>query len=321
MRIINHQWQRVCVPLSQICIGSPLLTNNALHFIEAMLRAIVLVVLSCVLRHTAGLTLNTRKYRVSALSARKHLAVRYGDALDNLKRENKYSEKLEEVAERMDLNLDAEQEEAISGSDQRRKRIRDLKEAEATQPDNIDYLTRKEKERNWTPEEIIAAVTCLNLSYGIDPQQTQDAELDFLYDENEEGEKEEEEEEEGEEVIEHAWSEAFEAELEEKDRLEGSIDWDQFAIHANDAVIHFGRTYGESAQVRNRVQGWLEFHIRKTDIRFENNVWVWDPAGAFRRGRDKRRARHRSGDKLRPPGSKARRRRRFTRHKSRLSGK
>ena len=280
------------------------------------MRALLLVVLAVGLHHTAGFTLNAKKYRSSTvLLARKHLAVRYGDALDNLKRENKYSDKLEEAAARMDLDLDSEQEKAISGSDQRRKRIRDLKEAEATQPENIDYGTRTEKERNWTPEEIITTVTCLNLSYGINPEEIKDAELDFLYEGDEEGGQD------GDELIEHAWSEAFEVEQEERDRLAGAIDWDEFASHANDVVVHFGRTYGESAQVRNRVQGWLEFHIKKRDIRFENNVWVWDPAGADKRGRDKRRARARSGDKLRPPGSKARRRRRFTRAKSRLSRK
>lgn len=282
---------------------------------------LVPAILGVVLQGVASLRITSRNFRVNtSLEARKHLAVRYGDALDNLKRENVYSEKLEETAARMDIDLDAEQEDAISGQDQRRKRIRDLNEMEATQPEQMDYLTRVQKEHNWTPEEIISAITCLNLSYGIDPEnihEQEDAELDFLYDEEEGGEIFEVEEDDL--MMEHAWTEAFEEEREGQSRLDGPINWDEFAVHANDMVVHFERTYGECAQVRNRVQGWLEFHIKKRDIRFENNLWVWDPAGADKRGRDKRRARARSGDKLRPPGSKANRRRHFTRAKSRLS--
>lgn len=266
---------------------------------------------------------------LSPLFARKHLAVRYGDALDNLKRANRFQDKLEESAERMNIDLDQEQTEAVSGSDKRRTRNRNLKETFEEQPEGIDYFTRKEKERNWSPDEIIAAVTCLNLSYGVDPENPDiDDGLDELYEqaEAEEDGKDGDDmeagdgDDEGEDFLNDlkAWSETFEADQENEDRLSGGIDWDEYATHANDVVVHFGRTYGESPQVRNRVQGWLEFHIKKRDIRFEEGVWVWDPAGADKRGRDKKRARHRSGDKNRPPGSKARRRRRFTRAKSRI---
>ena len=41
-------------------------------------------------------------------------------------------------------------------------------------------------------------------------------------------------------------------------------------------------------------------------------MYVFDPVGAYKRGKDKMRARHRSGDKNRPPGSKARRLRKFS---------
>jgi hypothetical protein len=251
------------------------------------------------------------------LFARKHLAVRYGDALDNLKRESKYTERMEEAAGRMNIDVDAEQDGAVSGADKRRTRNRNLQETVETQPDMVDYLTRAEKERNWNEEEIVAAVTCLNLSFGIDPDNVEEIEgLNELYDEDEE--EDEEEDENGYINDLQAWSETFEADEERKDRLDGAIDWDEFAVHANGLVVHFDRSYGECPQVRNRVQGWLEFHIKKRDIRFEEGVWVWDPAGADKRGRDKRRARARSGDKNRPPGSKARRRRRFTRAKSRI---
>ena len=257
----------------------------------------------------------------TTLFARKHLAVRYGDALDNLKRANKYQERLEETAERMNIDLDQEQDEAVSGMDKRRSRNRDLKETFADQPEGIDYLTRKEKERNWTPEEIIAAVTCLNLSYGIDPENPEvDDGLDELYERLDDDDAEDITSDENDDYLTdlNAWSETFEAEKENEDRLNSGINWDEFAIHANEEVVHFGRTYGECPQVRNRVQGWLEFHIKKRDIRFEEGAWLWDPAGADKRGRDKKRARARSGDKNRPPGSKARRRRRFTRAKSRI---
>lgn len=262
----------------------------------------------------------------TTLFARKHLAVRYGDALDNLKRANKFQDKLEETAERMNIDLDQEQDEAVSGIDKRRLRNRDLKETFADQPEGLDYLTRKEKERNWTPEEIIAAVTCLNLSYGIDPENPEiDDGLDELYERLDEEDSEEgsgmikESEDDNDYLTDlNAWSETFEADQENEDRLSSDINWEEFAVHANEEVIHFGRTYGECPQVRNRVQGWLEFHIKKRDIRFEEGAWLWDPAGADKRGRDKKRARHRSGDKNRPPGSKARRRRRFTRAKSRI---
>ena len=151
------------------------------------MKALFLVILTVLLHCITSLNLYASKRRKStALYARKHLAVRYGDALNNLKRENRYSDKLSETAARMELDLDAEQEEAISGADQRRKRIRDLKEVEAMQPDNIDYGTRTEKERNWTPDEIITAIMCLNLSYGINSEEFDEKEVDFFHDNDEE---------------------------------------------------------------------------------------------------------------------------------------
>jgi hypothetical protein len=78
-------------------------------------------------------------------------------------------------------------------------------------------------------------------------------------------------------------------ELSDEQRV-GVIDWSIFDMHAEELSADYAL---EESRVRTKVMSWINYHRRKKDIRFEYDVWVFDPEGSDQRGRDKRRVRAR----------------------------
>jgi len=78
-------------------------------------------------------------------------------------------------------------------------------------------------------------------------------------------------------------------ELSDEQRV-GVIDWSIFDMHAEELIADYAL---EESRVRTKVMSWINYHRRKKDIRFEYDVWVFDPEGSDQRGRDKRRVRAR----------------------------
>jgi len=148
---------------------------------------------------------------------------------------------MEEAAERLQIS-DETVQGLEAGDDMRRKRNRDLKEVKENQGP-VPNLQAPEKERNWSEEEIAAAIECLNRSYDKRSRE----------------------------------------ELSDEQRI-GVIDWSLFELHAEELIEGFTTTQ----KVRTKVIGWINFHRKKKDIRFEHDTWVWDPLGSDKRGKDKR---------------------------------
>lgn len=60
-------------------------------------------------------------------------------------------------------------------------------------------------------------------------------------------------------------------ELSKEQRL-GIVDWSEFDIYAEDILNNYDNIKG-----RERIISWIKFHIRKRDIRFHYDTWIWDP--------------------------------------------
>ena len=188
----------------------------------------------------------------TALGARKHLAVTYGNFLESIPR--KKPKKLVELADRLGIDESVQAEGAATGDEQRRARTRDLKKVAETQPP-LPNLHPPTARRKWTDEEVAVAIECLNRSYGGRSREE-------LSEEQRVG------------VIDWSLFDLHAEELIADYTLQGG----QGAEGAEGA-----------GKVRSKVMSWINYHRRKRDIRFEHDTWVWDPEGSDKRGRDKRR--------------------------------
>ena len=59
--------------------------------------------------------------------------------------------------------------------------------------------------------------------------------------------------------------------LTESERV-GVVDWDKFDVHASVVVAGW-----ESVQTRKKVYNWIKYHIKKREVLFEHDAWVWRP--------------------------------------------
>ena len=66
-------------------------------------------------------------------------------------------------------------------------------------------------------------------------------------------------------------------ELSNEQRL-GIVDWSEFDIYAEDTLNNYDDMKG-----REKIISWIKFHIRKRDIRFHYDAWIWDPKPDGRR--------------------------------------
>ena len=213
----------------------------------------------------------SRVSRGMQLGARKHQARKYGDFLDGLPLPNKYADKMDGLVEQMDLEdtIEEEQRTSVLGDALRRERTRNLEEVAkmdswADDP-MVSYRTNIPKEKNWSDYAIALCIESLNRSFGI----STGIELidgGLFVAEEEDGEDDEDEKEE--EDLEFS-----------PGQLLGIIDWFEFDIHARDLMPEWTSEGERGEQVRNNVKGWIEFHTKKKDARFEDGIWKWDPEG------------------------------------------
>jgi hypothetical protein len=74
-------------------------------------------------------------------------------------------------------------------------------------------------------------------------------------------------------------------ELSDKERI-GLIDWSEFDMHAEERISDYS-----TPQVRNKVVSWIKYHIKKKEIRFDYDEWIFSPETCPNRGRRIRQAR------------------------------
>lgn len=159
------------------------------------------------------------------LYAGKHHA-RYGNFLDAVPRPISSRDKL--IYERLGIKktLDSDMK---TGDELRKERTRNLKVAVNEFPVILPPPIIIQK--NWSEEEILTAMECLNLSYG---KRTRE-------------------------------------ELNDSQRV-GVIDWAEFDKHA----LHLIKDY-ETPLITKKVTTWIKFHIKKRDVRFVVETWMWAP--------------------------------------------
>jgi hypothetical protein len=60
-------------------------------------------------------------------------------------------------------------------------------------------------------------------------------------------------------------------ELSDEQRV-GVVDWSEFDKHAATLIADY-----DSPKIKKRVTSWIKYHIKKTDINFNFDKWVWSP--------------------------------------------
>lgn len=73
------------------------------------------------------------------------------------------------------------------------------------------------------------------------------------------------------ECLNKSYGELTRDQLSEGQRV-GLIDWPEFDKHAINLVKDY-----DVAQVNKKVTSWVKFHIKKRDIRFVVDTWMWSP--------------------------------------------
>jgi len=68
----------------------------------------------------------------------------------------------------------------------------------------------------------------------------------------------------------------------------GLIDWDAFAVQANNIISN----YSEDEKIQKKIKQWIVFHREKKEIRFEHDTWIFDtkPKGILKQAWKKKMA-------------------------------
>lgn len=117
----------------------------------------------------------------------------------------------------------------ISGSDLRKRRVRNLKTVFDTQPEAIKFTPPKLSSKK-SPEEVCAILDCLNKLYETKERNA----------------------------------------LNEEERA-GLIDWNKFDVIA----ASYLNTASYSGSNRTKLINWIKFHVKKRDIKFVNDRFIW----------------------------------------------